>query len=113
MSKYKVGDELIIVTNPSEDAKKLESLTKLEVKDNFAKISWGLKIIDVEYDKPNVTLTYQNLYGDVSKVYAVCNDVENFDHEKVLEKALLKAFQAEIINITTIKNVKKSERCSF
>jgi hypothetical protein len=113
MSKYKVGDELIIVTNPSEDAKKLENLTKLEVKDNFAQISWGLKIIDVEYDKPNVTLTYQNLYGDVNKVFAVCTDVANFDHEKVLEKALLKAFQAEIINITTIKNVKKVKDVDF
>ncbi|WP_278381753.1 hypothetical protein [Clostridium tyrobutyricum] len=111
MSKYKVGDELIIVTNPSEDAKKLENLTKLEVKDKFAQISWGLKIVSVEFDNPNVTLTYQNLYGDVNKVFAICNDVANFDHEKVLEKALLKAFQTEIINITTIKNVKQDERC--
>ena len=31
-------------------------------------------------------------------------DVENFNHEKVLEKALLKAFQNEIINITVTKN---------
>ncbi|MBP2031411.1 hypothetical protein J2Z42_000076 [Clostridium algifaecis] len=113
MSKYKVGDELIIIDNPSEDAKKLENLTKLSVKDKFAQISWGLKIVDVEYNKPNVTLTYQNLYGDVNKVYAICTDIENFDHEKVLEKALLKAFQSEIINIATIKNVKKSERCSL
>lgn len=113
MSKYKVGDELIIVTNPSEDAKKLENLTKLEVKNNFAQISWGLKIVDVQYDKPNVILTYQNLYGDINKVFAVCNDVDNFDEEKVLEKALLKAFQAEIINITTVKNVKKDERCKI
>ena len=37
---------------------------------------------------------------EVSKV----EDIENFDREKVLEKALLKAFQNEIINITVIKN---------
>lgn len=110
MSKYKVGDELIIINNPSEDTKKLESLTKLSVKDRFAQISWGLKIVDVVYDRPNVTLTYQNLYGDVNKVFALCTDVENFDHEKVLEKALLKAFQSEIINISTIKNEKKNKK---
>lgn len=112
MSKYKVGDELLIIKDPSEDARKLENLTKLEVKNDFAQISWGLKIVDVEYDKPNVTLTYQNLYGDINKVFAVCTDIDNFDHQKVLEKALLKAFQAEIINITTTKNIKKSELCN-
>lgn len=112
MSKYKVGDELLIIQNPSEDAKKLEQLTKLEVKNDFAQIAWGLKIINVEYDKPNVTLTYQNSYGDINKVFAVCTDVDNFDHEKVLEKALLKAFQAEIIDITTMKNEKKNEMCN-
>lgn len=107
MSKYKVGDELIIIQNPSEDEKKLTELTKLEVKEDYAQISWGLKILNVEYDKPNVTLTYKNSYGDVNKVFAVCNDIENFDKEKVLEKALLKAFQSEIINITVAKNFKK------
>ncbi|AYD41209.1 hypothetical protein D4Z93_12075 [Clostridium fermenticellae] len=112
MSKYKVGDELLIIQNPSEDAKKLEKLTKLEVKEDFAQISWGLKIVDIEYDKPNVTLTYQNLMGDINKVFAVCTDVANFNHQKVLEKALLKAFQAEIIDITTIKNEKR-EICNI
>lgn len=107
MAKYKVGDELIIIHNPSEDEKKLKELTKLEIKEDFAQISWGLKIIDVKYDKPNVTLTYKNLYGVVNKVFAVCTDIENFDEEKVLEKALLKAFQSEIINITVTKNLKK------
>ncbi|MBC2581293.1 hypothetical protein [Clostridium sp. DJ247] len=107
MSKYKVGDELIIIQNPSEDEKKLKELTKLEVKEDYAQISWGLKILNVEYDKPNVTLTYKNFYGDVNKVFAECNDIENFDKEKVLEKALLKAFQSEIINISVAKNFKK------
>jgi hypothetical protein len=40
MSKYKVGEELIIINNSSEDETKLKELTKLEVKDEFAQISW-------------------------------------------------------------------------
>ena len=107
MSKYKVGEELIIINNSSEDETKLKELTRLEVKDEFAQISWGLKIIDVQYDKPNVILTYKNLYGTINKVFAVCNDIENFDQEKVLEKALLKAFQSEIIDISVAKNSKR------
>ncbi|AKN30034.1 hypothetical protein Ccar_04015 [Clostridium carboxidivorans P7] len=106
MSKYKVGDELIIIQNQMEDEKNLSKLTSLNVKDDFAQISWGLKILDVQYDKPNVTLTYKNPSGVTSKVFAVCNDIENFDQQKVLEKALLKAFQSEIINISVIKNEK-------
>jgi len=51
-----------------------------------------------------VTLTYRNVDGEVNKVFAVCRDIENFDQEKVLEKALLKAFQNEIINISVVKN---------
>ena len=42
--------------------------------------------------------------GFVNKVFAECRDIENFHKEKVLEKALLKAFQNEIINITVSKN---------
>ena len=91
MSKYKVGDELIIVTDPNEETAKLKELTRL-------------KIVDVTFDKPYVTLTYRNANGDLNKVFAECRDIENFDKEKVLEKALLKAFQNEIINITVIKN---------
>ena len=91
MSKYKVGDELIIVTDPNQETKKLKDL-------------WGIKIVDVLYEKPNVTLTYKNVMGETNKVFAVCKNVENFDHEKVLEKALLKAFQNELTNITVIKN---------
>ncbi|MBL4932378.1 MULTISPECIES: hypothetical protein [Clostridium] len=106
MAKYKVGDELIIVKDPKKETKKLKELTYLKYENEFAQMSWGLKILDVEYDKPNVTLTYSNVDGETNKVFAVCNDIENFDQEKVLEKALLKAFQNEIINISVVKNKK-------
>lgn len=104
MAKYKVGDELIIVNDPTKDNEKLKELTKLTVDGDFAQISWGIKILEVEYDKPNVTLTYKNCKGQKNKVFAVCKDIDNFDKEKVLEKALLKAFQNEIINISAVKN---------
>ena len=104
MAKYKVGDELIIVNDPSKDNEKLKELTQLTVDGDFAQISWGIKILEVEYDKPNVTLTYKNCKGQKNKVFAICNDIQNFDKEKVLEKALLKAFQNEIINISAVKN---------
>lgn len=104
MAKYKVGDELIVVQDPNEENQKLKQLTKLTIDGEYAQISWGLKVINVEYDKPNVTLTYRNVKGEINKVFAVCKDVANFDNEMVLEKALLKAFQNEIINITVFKN---------
>ncbi|MBW6409161.1 hypothetical protein [Clostridium weizhouense] len=104
MGKYKVGDELIIVNDPNKEMKKLKDLTCLKVEGDFAKISWGIKIVDVEYDKPNVTLTYINFKGEKNKVFSVCKDIENFDKQKVLEKALLRAFQNEIINISVDKN---------
>ncbi|MDY6012671.1 hypothetical protein [Clostridium sp.] len=104
MSKYKVGDELLIVNNPNEEKEKLKQLTKLSINNDFAQISWGIKILEVEYEKPNVTLTYRNINGEVNKVFAVCKDIENFDQQKVLEKALLKAFQNEIIDISVGKN---------
>lgn len=107
MAKYKVGDELIIVEDPNEEEKKLKELTCLSIENDYAQISWGIKIIDVEYDKPNVTLSYRNLKGELNKVFAVCSDIENFDQQKVLEKALLKAFQNEIINISVFKNTNK------
>lgn len=107
MAKYKVGDELIIVEDPNEEEKKLNELTCLSIENDYAQISWGIKIIDVEYDKPNVTLSYRNLKGELNKVFAVCSDIENFDQQKVLEKALLKAFQNEIINISVFKNTNK------
>lgn len=110
MAKYKVGDELIIVNDPSKEKQKLKELTQLKVEDDFAQISWGLKIIKVEYDKPYVTLTYSNVAGEINKVFAECKDIENFDQEKVLEKALLKAFQNEIINISVIKNTTSTRK---
>lgn len=108
MSKYKVGNELLIVESETEDVEKLKNLTKLSVEGDLAQISWGVKIINVEYEKPNVILTYRNVYGEVNKVFAVCKDVENFDEQKVLEKALLKAFQMEIMNISVLKNSSKT-----
>ncbi len=102
-----MGDELLIVENPNEEKDKLKRMTQLKIDGDFAQLSWGLKIVDVQYDKPNVTLTYRNAYGELNKVFAVCKDVANFDKEKVLEKALLKAFQNEIINISVIKNAFK------
>ena len=104
MGKYKVGDELILVNDPSKDNAKLKELTKLTVDGDFAQISWGIKILEVEYDKPNVTLTYKNANGQKNKVFSECKDIENFDKEKVLEKALLRAFQNELINISVFKN---------
>ena len=56
MSKYKVGDELIIVTDPNEETEKLNELTRLKIDGDFAQISWGLKIVDVTFDKPYVRL---------------------------------------------------------
>ena len=104
MAKYKVGDELILITDPSEEKAKLKELTKLTTDNEYAQISWGLKIVDVEYDKPYVTLTYRNLSGELNKVFAECRDIENFDQQMVLEQALLKAFTNEIINISVVKN---------
>lgn len=104
MSKYKVGDELIVITDPSKEIEKFKELTHLLVDGEYAQIAWGLKILNVEYDKPYVTLTYTNASGVINKVFAECRDIENFNKEKVLEKALLKAFQNEIINITVSKN---------
>ena len=104
MGKYKVGDELIVITDPSEEKEKLRELTKLTTDGDYAQISCGLKIVNVEYDKPYVTLTYRNVEGELNKVFAECRDIANFDNEKVLEKALLKAFTNEIINISVVKN---------
>lgn len=107
MSKYKVGEELIIIDNIDEEKNKLKDMSQLVINNEYAQISWGLKIVKVEYDKPYVTLTYRNAFGELNKVFAVCKDVENFDQEKVLEKALLKAFQNEIMDITVFKNNNK------
>ena len=104
MAKYKVGDELVIVKDPNEESEKIRELTHLTVDGEYAQIAWGVKIVEVEYDKPYVTLTYRNVEGKINKVFAECGDIANFDKEMVLEKALLKAFQTEIINISVVKN---------
>ncbi|MGL4761338.1 MAG: hypothetical protein ACRC6T_05085 [Sarcina sp.] len=104
MSKYKVGDELFIINDPIKEEQRLKDMSKLIIEKDYARLSWGLKIIKIEYDKPNVTLTYKNAQGETNKVFAICTDIENFDTEKVLEKALLKAFQNELIEITVLKN---------
>ena len=72
MAKYKVGDELLIINDPTEENEKLKSLTKLTLDGDYAQISWGLKIVDVEYEKPYVTLTYTNVEGELNKVFAEC-----------------------------------------
>ena len=104
MSKYKVGDELLIIKDPNKEAQKLKDSTFLKVDGEYSTLSWGIKIVNVEYDRPNVTLTYVNAKGEENKVFACCKDIQNFDKELVLEKALFKAFQNEIINITVIRN---------
>lgn len=104
MGKYKVGDELIIINDPSEENNKLEELTQLKVNGDFVQISWGIKILDIKYDKPYVTITYKNAKDIKNKVFSECKDMENFDEQKVLEKALLRAFQNELINISVSKN---------
>lgn len=104
MSKYKVGDELFIINDPIKEEQKLRKMSKLTIENDYAILSWGIKIIEIKYDKPNVTLTYKNAKGEINKVFAVCTDIENFDTQKVLEKALLKAFQNELIDITVLKN---------
>ena len=85
MAKYKVGEELIIVNDPNEEKEKLKEITYLTLDDNVAQFSWGIKILNVEYDMPGVTMTYRNFKGEKNKVYAVCNDTSAFDEEKVLE----------------------------
>lgn len=113
-SKYKVGDELIILSNKDDDTKKIQDMTELKIIDNyFAQISMGLQILEVEYDKPYVTLTYRNMYGKTNKVFAECSDIANFNNEKVLEKALLKAFQMEMIDLSVIKNKGKGWKSPY
>lgn len=110
MAKYKVGDELIIVNDPTKDQQQLKSISNLTIEGDFATLNWGIKILDVQYDEPNVTLTYKNVNNDVNKVFAICNDIKNFNKEKVLEKALLKAFQQELNSITVLKNSKLTQK---
>lgn len=105
MSKYRVGDELLVVHNPNEDAEKLKKNSFLTVKDNFSTFSWCLKILNIEYNAPGVTVTYQNPRGEIGKVYASCKkDLNEFDKQMVLEKALLKAYLNEISELSTLRD---------
>ncbi len=107
MAKYQVGEELIVIESINEEMEKLIKSTELKVnEDNYASLSLGIRIVKVEYDMPNVTLTYRNHEGKENKVFATCTDPDNFQENRALEKALLKAFQNEITNLTVIKNNK-------
>ena len=107
MAKYQVGEELIVIESINEEMGKLVKSTELKVdENNYASLSLGIRIVNVEYDRPNVTLTYRNHEGKERKVFASCVDPDNFDENRALEKALLQAFQNEIINLTVIKNCK-------
>lgn len=103
MTKYRVGEKLIIIKDPTKEEERIKELTYLTIEDDFTQLSWGIKILKVDYDAPNVTLTYRNVKGEKNKVFAVCNEIDNFDQEKVLEKALLKAFQNEIIDLNVLR----------
>ena len=107
MAKYQVGEELIVIESINEEMKKLVKSTVLKVDDdNYANLSLGIRIIKVEYDNPSVTLTYRNHEGIENKVFAKCVDPNNFDENRALEKALLEAFEHEIIHLTAVKNCK-------
>ena len=105
MGKYKVGDELIIINSEMEDSEKMMAKCFLDVNENISTLSMAIKIVDVKYDKPEVMLSYRTpLSNTVHKVVAVCKDVEDFDTEKVLEKALLKAHLQEVMKLSTLRN---------
>jgi len=107
MAKYQVGEELIVIESINEEVKKLVKSTVLKVdEDNYANLSLGIRIVNVEYDNPSVTLTYRNHEGTENKVFAKCTDPNNFDENRALEKALLEAFEHEVIHLTAVKNCK-------
>ena len=105
MSKYQVGEELIVIESINEEIEKLSKSIELKVNENnYASLVLGVRIVNVEYDMPNVVLTYRNYEGKENKVFATCVDPDNFDENRALEKALLQAFQNETIRLTVIKN---------
>jgi len=107
MAKYQVGDELLIIESINEEMSKLVKSTQLKVdEDNYASLSLGIRIVKVEYSNPSVTLTYRNHEGRENKVFATCLDKDNFDENRALEKALLEAFEHEVIRLTVVKNCK-------
>ena len=68
MAKYQVGEELIVIESINEEMGKLVKSTVLKVDgNNYASLSLGIRIVEVEYDNPNVTLTYRNHEGKKSK----------------------------------------------
>lgn len=104
MSKYKVGDQLIIIESTDDEKRHLKEHCHLNVREDYATLSWGIKIVSVEYSMPDVTLTYRNAKGEENKVFAKCKDLMNFEEERVLEKALLKAFLNEMVTLEAFKD---------
>ena len=105
MSKYQVGEELIVIESINEEIEKLSKSIELKVNENnYARLALEVRIVNIEYDNPNVVLTYRNHEGKENKVFATCVDPDNFDENRALEKALLQAFQNETIHLTVIKN---------
>lgn len=104
MSKYKVGDELIVIESKDDEKRNLKEQCHLNLKDDYATLCWGIKVVKVEYEMPNVTLTYRNAKGEENKVFARCKDTQNFEEERVLEKALLKAFLNEMVALETFRD---------
>ena len=111
MAKYKVGDELIVVNDPNEDNAKLKELTTLNVDGDFAQISWGIKILEVEYDMPNVTLTYKNVNGKKSvtlfekKFYKVSTYRKFNSFPKKLAFIFSLAFGGSVVAAPILNNV--------
>lgn len=107
MAKYRVGDELIVIESLNDEMEKLAKATELKVtEENYATISLGIRIVDIQYEGSSALLTYRNHEGRENKVFASCVDPDNFDENRTLEKALLKAFQNEIISLSVVKNIK-------
>jgi len=105
MSKYKVGDELLIINSNEQDKQKMKENCFLDIVDDFSTFSWSIKIVNVEYKEPEVVLSYKTAQSDdIYKVFAICKDIENFDTQKVLEKALLKAHLQELIKLSTLRD---------
>ncbi len=107
MAKYRVGEELIVIESINDEMVKLAKSAELKVtEENYASLCLGIRIVNVEYSGPSAVLTYRNFEGKENKVFATCLDPDNYDENRVLEKALLKAFQNEIISLSVIKNIK-------
>ena len=92
MSKYKVGDELIIVTDHNQETKKLKDLSLLKKDGAFACLSWGIKIVDVLYEKPeifysanDVTWSYSYYAGSGEIVSLSLNIKYIYDNDIILK----------------------------